>query len=175
MTEPDAAVDAAQRQYRNRFSKTNAGIVDEADYLGVIGERAVCDFFGLDPAEYTQSERSTAGYFMDVGGIRIKAYATRHPRHIIVKRGRVTADAYVLVYIHKGTDANPDWPSCLAWAAKDDMLAAPLRNESRGAYAVEAHWLFRLQFRSLFDLIAMVDAALGTTRADRRAARGFYY
>ena len=136
---------AATRQYRNRHSATNQGIVSDADVLGVLGEQAVCAFFGEDPDDRIQSAQHTDGWFLDIAGVKIKAFATKHPGHIIVKEGKVTADVYVLAYVHPSTN----WTTCLGWAHRTDILAAPLQAKSNGAYAIKSHWYPHTRTRPL--------------------------
>lgn len=151
----DIIHEAEDRTWNNRFSQTNTPLVNNADQLGVAGEKHFCELLGVS-YDVVRPDRRTANYQFIVNGRKVKVYTASQPGYgLLVKQGKVTADIYVLCY-HKD---NRTWVA--GWTTQAAVLATPVVQAKRNAaYESLAH---KVPIEMLCDDVRGLYLMLGTT------------
>lgn len=135
--------------------KSQRKLSENYEMIGLRGEQALAEFLGV-PMDLRDKPYGDGGldYPVETGGrvVRLDVKAFRQPKHLLVERGKVKADIYVLAgYIEQA-----DHASLLKWATAAEVLAAPVSDRFAG---VPDHYIKREKLRDLEELEVLLGLA----------------
>lgn len=147
--------EAQQRHRNNRFSHTNQPLDRRADDLGVAGELALAWLAGIE--DYQPRRARTPWTMVLAGCFRIKVYTSTKPLSLLIKQGKVEADAYILAGCREPiVPANVWW---LGWASSSDVREAPVVTPRAGRgdrYVQPAHQVKAADLRPMPALLQVL-------------------
>lgn len=145
---------AGERSYRNRYSATHLGVLEDPQRIdedGVLGEQAFAEAFGISPTAIERRRRVEQNFIL-ADGTRVDVRASRARGACLIVppsiATRESIDVYVLAQIAKESDR----VRLVGWATAEEVRAADVRKISRRRGATAVHILLPGQLRDMAEL-----------------------
>lgn len=153
--EPSVQVEAMERSYRGRFSKTNEPLDAKADHKNICAQRAVLNMLGYKTYELIP-QKKTRGWDFVIGGKKIKVMGAKEGGNLLIKQRKSMgwyADIFILCWIVEG-DAY-----VMRWCDATNVIAAPvIVAKSDGKYKVPTH---QVLYQRMSNDLGMLKILLG--------------
>ena len=145
MADPELASHADNRYRLHQGQRSHRPLSADDEYVGLAGERAFCDWMGVD-LDTSTKPLGSGSINAKINGRTINVYTYRKPVHLLVEKGKAKADVYVLCR-YRERDKGAD---LLGWATKAEVKTAPVRDV--GGMGVVSHAIRAEHLRPIGDL-----------------------